>query len=419
MAVTQWLEVLDDQEFAGPIEERFQSLHDRDVEIEVQDGPFEQRSQLRSEQAELAPAPILAVPEHGYRRQGMAFHFGIDAARVVGEAQHPQVAFEVAAHPAVQAVDVIRGELVAPFHANDPVDRHCLSFPRSSAFTIAQGRSHAEMHVADHGSSLPGLRMPAGSNAALTWRIRASVAGSIACGMNSRLARPMPCSPDRVPPSDSVSANTRARAACARPFWPVSAGSKRMFTCRLPLPAWPKLTMGNANSDARSRTPWTSCGMRETGTTTSSLILPGASVRNAGDNALRAAQSLSRAASSAASSSETRPSPSATRIRASMACGRVWASPSASTISSAPASAGSSAPPTSRASRTQSPSMNSSIDGVTGCAISRATACAAEATSRYSARTTRRCGGSGVSLRVASTISAKVPSLPTSRRCRS
>jgi hypothetical protein len=38
--------------------------------------------------------------------------------------------------------------------------------------------------------------------------------------------------------------------------------------------------------------------------------------------------------------------------------------------------------PTSRARRTQSPSMNSSIDGVTGCAISRATAAAAPPTSR-------------------------------------
>ena len=127
---------------------------------------------------------------------------------------------------------------------------------------------------------------------------------------------------------------------------------------------------------------WLPAGMRDTGTTTSSLILPGASVRSAGDSALRAAHRRSRDASSAASSSDTSPSPAAARISASTSCGSVSASPSASIISSAPASAGRSAPPTSRASCTACASMNSSIDGVTGCAISRATACAALSTSR-------------------------------------
>src|SRR6478672_4213703 len=99
---------------------------------------------------------------------------------------------------------------------------------------------------AAHGSSLPGLRMPSGSNARFTARIRSSVGASSACTMKSRLARPMPCSPDSVPPSESASANTRAIAACARSACTASAGSNSTLTCRLPLPAWPKVTISNA-----------------------------------------------------------------------------------------------------------------------------------------------------------------------------
>jgi hypothetical protein len=57
--------------------------------------------------------------------------------------------------------------------------------------------------------------------------------------------------------------------------------------------------------------PATRSGMRDTGTTTSSLILPGLIVRSAGESARRAAHSRSRALPSAATSSASIPSPSA------------------------------------------------------------------------------------------------------------
>ena len=158
--------------------------------------------------------------------------------------------------------------------------------------------------------------------------------------MKSRFARPMPCSPDSVPPSDSVSANTAAIAACARAFCAASAGSYIRLTCRLPLPAWPKHTIGSAYSCESFCTPATSAGIRDTGTTTSSLILPGARFRSAGDSALRAAHSRSRAASSAAGSIARQPSPRAAVANASKACGSVCASPSASIINNAPTSSG-------------------------------------------------------------------------------
>src|SRR3546814_5324308 len=69
---------------------------------------------------------------------------------------------------------------------------------------VAQQRVQLAAHG---GSTFPGLRMPSGSNAAFTARIAASVGASNARAMKLRLATPMPCSPDSVPPSESVSAN--------------------------------------------------------------------------------------------------------------------------------------------------------------------------------------------------------------------
>jgi hypothetical protein len=103
-------------------------------------------------------------------------------------------------------------------------------------------------------------------------------------------------------------------------------------------------------------------------------------LRNAGDSALRAAQRFSLANTSGADSSVNKPAPRAAASSASTACGSVARSPSASIISNAPASS-ISAPPISRARRMQAESMNSSIAGATGCAMIRATAAAALATS--------------------------------------
>jgi len=63
--------------------------------------------------------------------------------------------------------------------------------------------------------------------------------------------------------------------------------------------------------------------------------------------------------------------------------------------------------------------MNSSAQGVAGCAMMRATARIAAAVSRYVARSVRTAKGFGVSLSVTSVITARVPSEPTSRRVRS
>src|SRR5574337_421653 len=57
------------------------------------------------------------------------------------------------------------------------------------------------------------------------------------------------------------------------------------LTWMLPLPAWPKLTMGIENFAAISRSRAISSGRRDTGTTTSSLILSGEMLRRAGDKA--------------------------------------------------------------------------------------------------------------------------------------
>jgi hypothetical protein len=138
--------------------------------------------------------------------------------------------------------------------------------PRVAAGEALAGLVHAAIDVSDGlladlgGSTLPGsaLRMPSGpSNGAArrprrldaaVARISASRRGRtdlriserLRQRMKSRLSRPMPCSPESVPPSAIASANTRASASFARVDCAASSGSNRMLTCRLPLPAWPK-----------------------------------------------------------------------------------------------------------------------------------------------------------------------------------
>ena len=75
------------------------------------------------------------------------------------------------------------------------------------------------------GNTLPGLRMPSGSSACLMARIADSVAGLKASAMKSRFAKPIPCSPDNVPPRDNVRAKTRGNAECARVLSSASCGS--------------------------------------------------------------------------------------------------------------------------------------------------------------------------------------------------
>ena len=61
----------------------------------------------------------------------------------------------------------------------------------------------------------------------------------------------------------------------------------------LPLPAWPKLTIWMPDSRDSCSRPAISSGIRDTGTTTSSLIFFGAALRKAGERALRVFQSRS------------------------------------------------------------------------------------------------------------------------------
>ena len=90
--------------------------------------------------------------------------------------------------------------------------------------------------------------------------------------------------------------------------------------------------------------------MRLTGTTTSSLIFFGDSVRSAGESALRAAHNFDTSSASAATARSIKPAPRAAREIASIAASSAASSPSASISNSAPAS-GTASPACARASR--------------------------------------------------------------------
>ena len=199
----------------------------------------------------------------------------------------------------------------------------------------------AGLRSAHGGSSLPGLRMPSGSNTAFSCRISASVGGvdrlrhEVALGQaDAVLAR------QRAAQRQRQREHARQRGVRALRPAPASAGSNRMLTCRLPLPAWPKhddrqrefarqrLHAVDQCRDARHR---------------HHHVLVDLARRQ---RAQRRRQRLARGPQRSRvrprrrrRRSTTRPSPSAARVSASIACGSVSASPSASIISSAPASA--------------------------------------------------------------------------------
>src|SRR5690606_479291 len=70
-------------------------------------------------------------------------------------------------------------------------------------------------HVAG-ASSLPGLRIPAGSNAAFTARCRRRPTGPSSAASQSRFSRPTPCSPVQVPPSSWPSRMMSSNTSAAR-----------------------------------------------------------------------------------------------------------------------------------------------------------------------------------------------------------
>ena len=70
----------------------------------------------------------------------------------------------------------------------------------------------------------PGLQMPRGSSASLTARIAFTCAGRCWRRKNGVFARPMPCSPEIAPPSETTFSISRC-TACSAAL--VSAGLAR------------------------------------------------------------------------------------------------------------------------------------------------------------------------------------------------
>ena len=122
--------------------------------------------------------------------------------------------------------------------------------------------------------------------------------------------------------------------------------------------------------------------MRETGTTTSSLIFFGAMWRSAGERALRARHRASTSAASSARRSSTRPSTLAAAATAASASSMQAAGPSTSIIRRAPVPSGTSIPAKPRTMAMAEASMNSRAQGVTGWAMRLETAAAAAWMSR-------------------------------------
>ena len=120
-----------------------------------------------------------------------------------------------AVHAQLRGVHLSEG----PARAGRPDGVPARAFPaiQPLARAIAPRCGGAELRWRSRQATDPGLRIPNGSNCAFTARIKANVGAAMACGMKSRLSRPMPCSPDNVPPNASVVANSSesTRGACA------------------------------------------------------------------------------------------------------------------------------------------------------------------------------------------------------------
>ena len=115
---------------------------------------------------------------------------------------------------------------------------------------------------------VPGLRMPAGSNAALMRRMRASLAGSSSSRKYAFFSVPMPCSPEMAPPS-AMPAREDGRA-CSRPR--TSASAWNTDRCTLPSPAWPQPTIQRPVVAGRARpTAAMYAGIAARGTTMSMM----------------------------------------------------------------------------------------------------------------------------------------------------
>ena len=99
----------------------------------------------------------------------------------------------------------------------DPVDLGALVAPGLTGAVFAPVGAALGRAVASRrrpgGQPLPGLKMPNGSRARRTASCMASAPGSSSRRMPSRLRRPMPCSPDTVPPSSIAASRNSSKAA--------------------------------------------------------------------------------------------------------------------------------------------------------------------------------------------------------------
>ncbi len=120
--------------------------------------------------------------------------------------------------------------------------------------------------------------MPFGSSACLSERINAIASAPCSCSRNSRLPRPMPCSPLQVPPSARARATIVRSSSQARS---ISAGSSlltRITVWKLPSPTCPTMGAEKPLASMSALAPSRASARREMGTQTSVVIprLPGA-----------------------------------------------------------------------------------------------------------------------------------------------
>ena len=110
--------VVDDEKLAWLGEEIIQRASDDHVHIQKQ-GSALQAVQIGAEGGELIPAALGYARGQVQRWNGKALYFAAYARAVISQADEAKIALQVAPHHGVEAVDVVRPVLFAPFHAQD------------------------------------------------------------------------------------------------------------------------------------------------------------------------------------------------------------------------------------------------------------------------------------------------------------
>ncbi len=119
------------------------------------------------------------------------------------------------------------------------------------------------------GRTFSGLHCPSGSKASRSHFWASRSAGENTRGMASRFSRPMPCSPDRVPPAATHASTMSSPAAWTRSSTPGFRRSKTMSGWRLPSPAWNTLPRISSCRAAMALTSSSTSTRRVRGTTQS------------------------------------------------------------------------------------------------------------------------------------------------------